>query len=287
MSVLELDTQDEDSRIQLDTRKIFSEQFKVSGDFSRITFTDFLDECDKWAMQEAAKSTSVKVTKQALGNARGKWFEWLIAIGFWHWADTQKGVKFTLAQLPNVSSFDSAKLFKGEVYQAIHAFKNKLSESDVTMVTSNPDFVLIKKKPFRDQSIEKLLTGEINSVQLETLSNHYTHFIDSCSLSDIFGYLAVKSSMRPDRRLQIAHEGSTYKALSKNISNALNQEVYIPRFFAIASATTDSDRNALKTVATHSIAENGETPTRAVDRVYDVNGFEELCNAMNDLQTLI
>ncbi|WP_373695840.1 Cfr10I/Bse634I family restriction endonuclease [Brunnivagina elsteri] len=34
-----------------------------------------------------------------------------------------------------------------------------------------------------------------------------------CNLKDIIGYASIKTSLRPDRRLQIPHEGSLMKAI--------------------------------------------------------------------------
>ena len=288
MSVSDDDSIDhlEGQRAQVNTKLIFAETFKTINDFEVINFSEFLDKCDEWATTEGTKISSIKITKQALGNSRGRWFEWLVALGFWKWALSTKMPRFTLAQLPNVTSFDSAQLFIPSIQREIHKFKENLMKSDVTMVTSNPDFVLIRKNPTDTPLFTDWEATEVTPELLESISNYYLNFVDTGNLTDVFGYLAVKSSMRPDRRLQIAHEGSTYKALSKNISKTIKIEEYIPYFFAISGKTTESDRYALKTVATHSIAENAKKPIRAVDQVFDVNNYQDLSSALDELQRM-
>lgn len=273
-------------KAQVDTKTIFISNLQYLDELTNLNFTEFLNICEIKAKREGTKITSTKITQQALGNARGKWFEWLIVLGFWRWALDNSNIKFTLAQLPNVTSFDSAKLFKPKIQKAIRKFKEVLLESDVTMVTSNPDFVILRRSPYEDALFENLQDLSITKATLERISEHYLKFVDSGNLNDIFGYLAVKSSMRPDRRLQIAHEGSTYKALSKNISKSLEIEEYIPYFFAVTSKTNDKDRLALKTVATHSIAENTSKPIRAVDQVFDVNSYQDLCTTFDELSRI-
>lgn len=48
---------------------------------------------------------------------------------------------------------------------------------------------------------------------LDKIDNIYRDFIGYAELDDIAGYLSVKTSLRPDRRLQLAHEGSLMKAI--------------------------------------------------------------------------
>ena len=274
----------DDTRIQLNTKLIFSENMKKVQNFEEINFEEFLQKCDRWATSDGAKSSKIAVTKQALGNARGKWYEWLITLGYWHWVFSQEEPNFILAQLPNINSFDSTNLFKLEVVNSISKFKEKLLQKNVTLVTSNPDFVIIKSNPLEHKLFTSAADIKAQIMNLDEMSEFFSNFVGTCDITDVLGYLAVKSSMRPDRRLQIAHEGSIFKALSKNISLTINEKEFIPNFFAFTIKTTGKDQQALKTAATHSIAENASNPIRAVDEVYNVNNYTELSDAFLSIQ---
>ncbi|MCC5846693.1 MAG: Cfr10I/Bse634I family restriction endonuclease [Verrucomicrobia bacterium] len=93
----------------------------------------------------------------------------------------------------------------------------------------------------------------------------------------IVGFAATKTSFRPDRRLQIPHEGSLMKAIYAHL--VTREWELKPRglkYLAIACKVGEPDRRALKTVATHSITTVTDLPKAAVDEVYRINSFDEL-----------
>src|SRR5262249_37999320 len=87
-------------------------------------------------------------------------------------------------------------------------------------------------------------------------------------------YASVKASLRPDRRLQMPHEGSLMKALYMHLQTRL--WMLSParlKYYGIATAVTDADRQALRTVSTPSIVSVQIIPEPAVDDVYEVDSF--------------
>jgi len=100
-------------------------------------------------------------------------------------------------------------------------------------------------------------------------------FVGLCTFDSIVGFVAAKSSFRPDRRLQIPHEGSLIKAIYVHLQT--RQWVVNPRgikYYAIGGKIGQSDIQALKTVATHSIVTVSSKPQAAVDQVFEVNTRE-------------
>jgi hypothetical protein len=94
--------------------------------------------------------------------------------------------------------------------------------------------------------------------------------------------MSVKTSFRPDRRLQIPHEGSLMKALYAHL--VTREWELTPRglkYYAVACSVGEPDRRALKTVATHSITTVTNLPQAAVDEVFCVNNKEELRNLLD------
>jgi hypothetical protein len=104
----------------------------------------------------------------------------------------------------------------------------------------------------------------------------YSNFIGEVSLSELVGYISVKMSLRPDRRLQISHEGSLVKAIHAHIvTRKWLLEATPLTYYAITPNPTDADKRALKTVATHSLITVTQKPQAAVDEVNNIDTYEQ------------
>lgn len=227
------------------------------------------------------------VSREALANTRGQWFEWMVSIDLYnHWLES--GQKYLILNLPNIVRFDSASLYVGEIYDFVKDLREKLSCSlDISLITSNPDYVIIDTTRLR----EKVPQTKIQSIDLTTfhfIDEIYKCLVDSCELDDIVGYLSLKTSLRPDRRLQIAHEGSLTKAIYVHLqTRSWLMEPRGIRYFGAAMKLSDADINGLKTVATHSITTVMSKPEKAVDMVFTIKSRTDLYCAVNEMVCLI
>jgi hypothetical protein len=120
--------------------------------------------------------------------------------------------------------------------------------------------------------------------KLKFLGNVYQQLSGMCSFDDIRGYTSVKTSLRPDRRLQICHEGSVMKALYRHIQTRL-WRIDAPgvRYFGITQERNNPDLEALKTVATHSILDVAGNPESAVDNLFKANSGPELRQIFDEI----
>ena len=216
------------------------------------------------------------VTKDALNNVHGDWYEWLLAISAWNYCSENK--KANLAMLtPNISQFDIARIYNDKLYNLIQDLREKvLKSSAVQLISSNPDFVIIDRKVVNDsiKKIEKITV--INPDTISMIENIFRKITGKCGFDDIHGYISVKTSFRPDRRLQIPHEGSLMKAIYTHLQT--REWIINPKglkYYAIATKVGIPDRNALKTVATHSITTVHSMPQAAVDEVFEVNSLQQ------------
>lgn len=224
------------------------------------------------------------VTGGALSNVRGNWYEWLLALGALEFHHNHINTYYFLP-LPNITRYDCAKLYIERIYSYIHDLRTKVDESaDVSLITSNPDFVIVDNG--LQIGMPEIIPGHITVETIEQIDQAYAQLEHRCTLDQIKGYTAVKSSLRPDRRLQIAHEGSLMKALYRHVQT---REWIIDapgiKYFAITSQATEADRNALKTVATHSITDVGSKPKAAVDGLMCVFSGAELQTALEKMLT--
>jgi hypothetical protein len=242
-----------------------------------------IDELIKKLDNQILKRDS-SVSKDALNNVHGDWYEWLIAISGWNFCSTNESANLALLT-PNINQFDIARLYNDKLYSLILDLRKKVLESSsVQLISSNPDFVIINRNLVKSilGRIDKKTT--ITPRMIKVLESRFRDFSGRCEFSDIVGYLSVKTSFRPDRRLQIPHEGSLMKAIYTHIQT--REWILNPiglKYYAIATRVGEPDRKALKTVATHSITTVQSIPQAAVDEVFKVNSLKEAALAFSQI----
>jgi Cfr10I/Bse634I restriction endonuclease len=256
--------------VSIESQATFLAALKRCDPYCLDNFDSFFDICEQLINNEAA------VTTGALSNVRGSWYEWLIALHAIKFA-IDNATKTVMVKLPSVTSFDCSRLFVPKTFGLIEDLREKVKAAEgVSLITSNPDFCLIN----RDMLPAKLPDLK-NLTALNDVDQLYQAAIGKCELDDISGYVAVKTSLRPDRRLQISHEGSLMKALYKHIQTR-DWLIDAPgvKFYAFTKNYTDADAIALKTVATHSITEVSSKPQSAVDNIFSINSSGGIFNAL-------
>lgn len=235
-----------------------------SGNKSYSDILEYFDEC--------IKNEHPTVKPGALNNCHGDWYEWLLAANGWNFR-IKNNKSFVLLLLPNISSFDVAELYTEHLYGYITDLREKVKASaDVQLITSNPDFVLIDTSNMELDEVFLNQISEFTPSTIEKLEKAYKYFIGKCSFNDIAGYLSVKTTFRPDRRLQLAHEGSLMKATYVHLQT--RDWVINPKglkYYGAATSISDADRRGLRTVATHSIINVQSNPQAAVDDVFTIN----------------
>lgn len=261
----------------IDSKRCFVDAVAKFGSF--LAIDDF-----SWVMKQAetlaksyAREIGESVTQNAINNVRGDWYEWLITVGSIEYQIEKQIENITvsvLASLPNVTSFDCSTLYLQNIAEFVADLKRKTKDiSKVSLRSSNPDFVILS---FPKRKLPKL-RWPIDSRQLVKADEFYEQFVNSCSFDAVLGYVSVKSSLRPDRRLQLPHEGSLLKAIYRHIQTRLwdNNAPGI-RYYAATLEFKDADVEALRTVATHSILNVNAKPEAAVDGLHKISSGKEL-----------
>lgn len=236
-------------------------------DVSKINFTELFNDFD------ASIKKDHKVTDSALSNVHGDWYEYLISINFNNYA-IANDIEFIALPLPNITSFYIYDLYINKLQNYVRDLKKTLQESaNVSLITSNPDFVVIRKSVFN----KHLRILKYNKKDIDYINALYQDAVGKCKLDDIKCFFGVKNTVRPDRRLQFAHEGSLIKAIYAHMQTRdwLINPIGI-KYYALATSFNDADSIALKTVATHSIVTVHDTPRCAVDGIFAVNN-EKAC----------
>jgi len=243
------------------------------------SFTELIYEFDT-----KIKGKHPNITREALSNAHGDWYEWLLAISAWNYF-SENSKSYLAITLPNIRRLDVSSLYINELYNQIKDLREKIKKAtSVNLVTSNPDFVILDPKKINLNRSNYGIVTRVDEEVIDRLNSAYLSFVDKCGFEGIVGYLSSKLSFRPDRRLQIAHEGSLIKALYIHLQT--RQWIISPKglkYYAAAAKVKNSDREALKTVATHSITTVHDIPSAAVDEVFKIDSITEAYEVYNDI----
>ncbi len=236
------------------------------------------------SLDTTIKAADARITQGALNNIHGDWYEWFLAIEAWNHGFENANANIPLL-LPNISSFDVSALYNEKLYDYIVDLRQKVEEaSTVQLITSNPDFVILKRSIVdRISPISERIT-ELSPNILQSLNSAYSQFTHQCEFGDIVGYVSVKTSLRPDRRLQLSHEGSLMKALYVHLQT--REWIINPpglKYYGISATATNADRAGLKTVATHSITTVQSIPEPAVDELYEVNSIQQARSVFQEI----
>jgi len=242
------------------------------------SFKDILDYFDS-----KIKSFHLPISSSALSNAHGDWYEWLLAIAAWNYCVENETAHLPLLT-PNVTQFKIATLYNKKLSDLLEDLKEKLNLSEVQLISSNPDFVIIRRDLVKKVMPELKKIGKIDLNTIHNIDTAYQNFIYKCDFEDIVGYISVKASLRPDRRLQIPHEGSLMKALYTHLQT--REWIINPKglkYYAMSIGINPADREALKTVATHSITTVHSIPQAAVDEVFQVDTMQQAQTAFEQI----
>lgn len=270
-------------KVQLSKDFAFRQFFNSSAVGPATQFTDLFNDWD-----DKVKDVAPDIAPGALSNAHGDWYEWLLAIASWN-AFQRNRSNHIAVLLPNVSRLNIAKLYTDELAKFIHDLRAKvLASSTVEFISSNPDFVIIDTQLANPLITSREPISQIGPDTLNMLGTAYRVFESKCSFESIVGYLSVKNSLRPDRRLQMAHEGSLMKALYVHLQT--RQWITDPKgikYYAMSTRVGAPDIAALNTVATHSITTVQSRPQPAVDKAFEVNSLEQAELAFDEILSAV
>lgn len=250
---------------QIDKLQAFTEATKEVSFEAEMLMKDLMSKIDKMLLEEEPS-----IQQGAFNNGHGAWFEW--CIGLIALIVSQQRKDFVLVPLPNVRQYNVFKLYSHNIYNLVSDLQSKVKKSyNVNFVTSNPDFVILR---YKGNSLEGFLESSTKE-KVELLRSWHLRFDTQCEFEDVVGFLSVKHSLRPDRRLQIAHEGSLMKAIYTHIQTRLwlpNAQGF--KYFAMSgSQVSEADRHAMATIATHSITSVQSIPQPAVDGLFEGTSF--------------
>lgn len=225
-----------------------------------------------------------KSIQGSLNKLHGDWYEWILATCAWNHR-IKNNSKYIALLLPNKSRFDVTTLYTPKLFNYLKDLKEKIAkESGVNLITSNPDFVIIDTSGIELDKKYNTPLSEYSRDSITMLESAHKDFVSHCDLNSIVGYLAVKTSFRPDRILQIPHEGSLMKAMYIHLQT--RDWVINPKglkYYAASMQMGEAHRKALNTVATHSITTVLSKPEKAVDQAFELINIKDAESTFEDI----
>lgn len=210
------------------------------------------------------------VSQPALSNCHGDWFEWVLSLVL---DDVSRVMASCLqpVRLPDAHRFDWTQLYNERIRNLLIDLREEIrATAGVELISSNPDFVLIDPRKLTTSVSCLHKPTDIESC-LQSLNRRFEAYVGAVDFGGIAGFVSAKYSLRPDRRLQLPHEGSLVKAMHLHLQTRLWVRNAPPlRFIAVVGSAKDCDLEALKTVATHSVTSILFPPERSVDEVVEV-----------------
>nr|WP_269744425.1 Cfr10I/Bse634I family restriction endonuclease [Paenibacillus sp. Aloe-11] len=254
--------------------------FALAEVFGKIlptgTIKENLDKLEQHTKNAALAQGMMVPNSQAFSNTRGFWFEVFIAVYAWNYRIKENLSEVLIVKMPNVSSFNFRRIFEEKTDKMLKQLELSLLKSNVRLITSNPDLLIVEQ--------EKLVLEEHNIPIscLDTQSimkavNLYKVLESKCHWDSLKAGIGVKTSLRPDRRLQVVHEGNILKSLFAHLKmRHWDREAAFKYFGASSEMITGADDDALQTAATHTIVNVNSLPERAVDGLFSLLTFEDI-----------
>lgn len=204
----------------------------------------------------------------AFANARGDWYEIMLAAELWN--QSLEHGNLICALLPNKSSLPFHEIYGGDSASALAKLFEVLKKKNVTLLASNPDFLIIRPTKEILATLPKPVKSlDIPSINL--LREVYKQLRGKCDYNMVLAGLGIKTSTRPDRRQQLVQEGSVLKAIAAHFQARFWDPDYRVKYFAANLDTKDADVEALTTAATHTLVSVNMPVEPAVDALITVD----------------
>lgn len=244
-----------------------------------------LDELEQHVLKTAKGKKLPAPSREALSNTRGTWFEDMVIVTAWNHVLSAGFSDAIVFKMPNIKRFDFRHLFLPETKVMLDQLDASLRghEVPVEMVTSNPDLVIVRSSALTS-SIPREKLSNLSESNVQYVSDFYKELEQKCPWDSIIAGVGLKTSMRPDRRLQLVHEGNILKSVFAHLKMRNWNRLFSFRYYVASSEPfSKADEKALQTAATHTIVNVDATPERSVDKMFRFEQFDDVRNMLDEI----
>lgn len=232
---------------------------------------DELKRLEKHVRDTAAAHGFAQPVRNAFVNACGNWFEALIVARLWNARPTLADPNLLIVKLPNVKTFDFTRLLDKESSDLLDDLRTSLVSSQVQMVTSNPDLVIVRSEALANNPAFAPI-ADLGAASIRKLYDAYGHIKGVCDWTSIVAGVGLKVSLRPDRRFQLVHEGNIVKSIFAHLRTRHWARDTRLQYYIASLKVTAADKRALQTAVTHTIVNVDSIPEPAVDGFFVITG---------------
>lgn len=245
---------------------------------------DILDLLETHVRNVAEAKELAQPTSSAFSNTRGLWFEIIVSVYSWNYRITNGLTDLYAIKMPNVKMYDFRRIFNEQTARIIEQLESYLRNHDkqLRLVASNPDIIIVQQKGLVTSADDYI--NNLSLKNTERIIQLCNEIRDRCQWSSVRAGIGLTTSLRPDRRLQLVHEGNILKALFAHLKmRHWNNNVSFEYHGASSEKRSHADDEALKTVATHSIVNVNSIPERAVDGVHSLLNTDDIYTMLDKI----
>jgi hypothetical protein len=240
------------------------------------TIKENLDKLELYTKNAALAQEMMVPNSQAFSNTRGFWFEVFIAVHAWNYRIRHNLGDVLIVKMPNVTSFDFRRIFEEKTDKMLKQLEISLLKNNVRLITSNPDLLIVEQEGLILDEHNKPISS-LDTQSIMNAVNLYKVLENKCRWNSLKAGIGVKTSLRPDRRLQVVHEGNILKSLFAHLKmRHWSREAIFEYYGASSELISGADDDALQTAATHTIVNVDSLPERAVDGLYSLLTFDDI-----------
>lgn len=254
----------------------------LAGTSGDIIIAELINSFQDGIKSACAKGGKPAPSKEAFNKVRGDWFEGIVGFFFWSRWNTECELyqqrPYYILRLPDAKTFAFEKLFAAKETEMLSDLKKQLQDCGVSLVTSNPDYVVVAIEREDTQTYRAPWSFSVDT--FDDFSKLYSEVKGQCSYPNIVCAIGVKDSFRPDLRLQLVYEGNIFKAILLHLRTRFWDFNYqIPPFYAVVDGSkkpTSADMTSLKTATTNTLVDVRLRPERSVDEVFYADSLTAL-----------
>lgn len=261
-----------------------SEVFENS--FPTGTLKDILDNLEEHVRNVVRLEGWIQPSNSAFSNTRGSWFEMIVAAVAWNYRIERGIPEYYIVKMPNVKVFELYKIFRSDTQKALDSLEEFLQGhgTTVSLITPNPDLIIIQNNALPVSIDSNTHLSNLRLENSDRVNSFYKEIKGKCPWESVRAGIGLTTSLRPDRRLQLVHEGNILKSIfahlkTRNWNNSINFEYH----GASSEGYSKADETAFRTAATHTIANINSIPERAVSELHSLLTINDICTMFDKI----
>jgi hypothetical protein len=260
--------------------EVFSNSFPVGA------IKEILDNLEDHVRSAASIDGLTEPNSSAFSNTRGNWFEMIVSAVAWNFRIENGIPEYYFVKMPNVKVFELRKLFHEETQQMLTSLEKSLKkhDPDMSLALPNPDLLILQNREVKSKIETNQRFHNLALENTDKINLFFNEIKGECPWQSIRAGIGLTTSLRPDRRLQLVHEGNILKSIFAHLKmRNWNNQVAFKYHGASSEKHSVSDDIAFRSPATHTIVNVDSIPERAVDELHSLLTIEDIYKMLDKI----